>query len=165
MKGVYYSMAPRDRSRVPTADLLAMCTPRLLPFSEGAAGSAAVAARAADEEGVAVLEHGVAYRVKLGEDLSTGLFLDQRPQRAWLRRHLRDGDRLLNCFAHAGGYSIGESLFVGDENRRVPRNTALYCLRSCLRRSLWSHLLCTPRACSLFASTLLSFLFCHPHWS
>ena len=42
---------------------------------------------------------------QLGADLSTGLFLDQRLQRNWLRTHLGPGDKLLNCFAHAGGYS------------------------------------------------------------
>ena len=31
VRGVYYSMAPRDRSMVPTEDLLRICTPRLLP--------------------------------------------------------------------------------------------------------------------------------------
>lgn len=52
-----------------------------------------------------VLEAGVRYRALLGPQLSTGLFLDQRPQRAWLRRHA-GGMRVLNTFAHAGGFSI-----------------------------------------------------------
>ena len=37
--------------------------------------------------------------------LSTGLFLDQRPQRAWLARNAA-GLRVLNTFAHAGGFSV-----------------------------------------------------------
>jgi len=45
-------------------------------------------------------------KAQLGADLSTGLFLDQRLQRNWLRTHLGPGDKLLNCFAHAGGYSV-----------------------------------------------------------
>ena len=52
-----------------------------------------------------VLEHGTAFRVELGEKkLSTGLFLDQRPQRLWLRRHAANLT-VLNLFAHAGAYS------------------------------------------------------------
>ena len=64
-----------------------------------------------------VWEAGVRYRVRLGEQLSTGLFLDQRPQRAWLSGRspeghptqappLQEGMRLLNTFAHAGGFSV-----------------------------------------------------------
>ncbi len=52
-----------------------------------------------------VLEAGVSYAVQLGEHLSTGLFLDQRPQRAWLAEHA-SGMRILNTFAHAGGFSV-----------------------------------------------------------
>jgi 23S rRNA (cytosine1962-C5)-methyltransferase len=52
-----------------------------------------------------VLEAGVRYRALMGPQLSTGLFLDQRPQRAWLRQHA-GGLRILNTFAHAGGFSI-----------------------------------------------------------
>lgn len=52
-----------------------------------------------------VREAGVEYLATLGEHLSTGLFLDQRPQRAWLSAHA-SGMRVLNTFAHAGGYSI-----------------------------------------------------------
>ena len=63
-----------------------------------------------------VWEAGVRYRVRLGAQLSTGLFLDQRPQRAWLSGRagwrgayeppLSSGMRLLNTFAHAGGFSV-----------------------------------------------------------
>ncbi len=52
-----------------------------------------------------VREHGVGYLVDLGAQLSTGLFLDQRPQRAWLARNA-GGMRVLNTFAHAGGFSV-----------------------------------------------------------
>ncbi|MBU1431676.1 class I SAM-dependent methyltransferase [Myxococcota bacterium] len=52
-----------------------------------------------------VYEHGTAYLVELGSALSTGLFLDQRPQRAWLASHA-SGLRVLNTFAHAGGFSV-----------------------------------------------------------
>jgi 23S rRNA (cytosine1962-C5)-methyltransferase len=57
-----------------------------------------------------VTEHGVAFLVDLSaEQLSTGLFLDQRPQRAWLARHAA-GMRVLNTFAHAGGFSVAAAV-------------------------------------------------------
>lgn len=56
-----------------------------------------------------VAEHGIAYAIELGPQLSTGLFLDQRPQRLFLREH-SSGQRILNCFAHAGGFSVASAL-------------------------------------------------------
>lgn len=53
-----------------------------------------------------VQENGVTYLVSLDRDLSTGLFLDQRPQRAWLSRHCGPDTRVLNCFAHTGAFSV-----------------------------------------------------------
>jgi 23S rRNA (cytosine1962-C5)-methyltransferase len=51
-----------------------------------------------------VWQHGTPFRVHLGPSLSTGLFLDQRPQRAWLTSH--PPQRLLNTFAHAGAFTL-----------------------------------------------------------
>ena len=56
-----------------------------------------------------VVERGVRYQVDLGAALSTGLFLDQRAQRGWLSTHA-GGLRVLNTFAHAGGYSVAAGL-------------------------------------------------------
>jgi 23S rRNA (cytosine1962-C5)-methyltransferase len=53
-----------------------------------------------------VLENGISYLVSLDKDLSTGIFLDQRPQRAWLTRNCDRDTRILNCFAHTGAFSI-----------------------------------------------------------
>ena len=61
-----------------------------------------------------VYEAGVRYAVELGEQLSTGLFLDQRPQRAWLARMSKPVGRVLNTFAHAGGFSIASG-YAGSE--------------------------------------------------
>lgn len=55
---------------------------------------------------VPVLENGVTYHVSLDKDLSTGIFLDQRPQRAWLTRNCNEKTRVLNCFAHCGAFSV-----------------------------------------------------------
>jgi len=53
-----------------------------------------------------VVENGVTYHVSLGDALSTGIFLDQRPQRAWLTRNCSPETRVLNCFAHCGAFSV-----------------------------------------------------------
>lgn len=55
---------------------------------------------------VPVLENGVTYHVSLDKDLSTGIFLDQRSNRAWLTRNCNENTHVLNCFAHCGAFSI-----------------------------------------------------------
>jgi 23S rRNA (cytosine1962-C5)-methyltransferase len=55
---------------------------------------------------VPILENGVTYHVSLDRDLSTGIFLDQRPHRAWLSRYCTADTHVLNCFAHCGAFSI-----------------------------------------------------------
>lgn len=55
---------------------------------------------------VPVVESGVTYLVSLDKDLSTGIFLDQRPQRAWLTRNCCPSTHVLNCFAHTGAFSV-----------------------------------------------------------
>jgi hypothetical protein len=57
-------------------------------------------------ENLSVLENGVTYHVVLDKDLSTGIFLDQRPQRAWLTRNCNENTRVLNTFAHCGAFSV-----------------------------------------------------------
>ena len=57
-----------------------------------------------------VREAGVEYLVELGDQLSTGLFLDQRPQRTWLAKASKPWGRVLNTFAHAGGFSIAAAV-------------------------------------------------------
>eukprot|EP00594_Rhizosolenia_setigera_P017378 CAMPEP_0178968706 /NCGR_PEP_ID=MMETSP0789-20121207/18419_1 /TAXON_ID=3005 /ORGANISM="Rhizosolenia setigera, Strain CCMP 1694" /LENGTH=809 /DNA_ID=CAMNT_0020654697 /DNA_START=310 /DNA_END=2736 /DNA_ORIENTATION=- len=61
--------------------------------------------KAAPDE-LVVTENGVKYIVSLSEQLSTGIFLDQRTQRAWLKNNCSDKTRILNCFAHCGAYSV-----------------------------------------------------------
>ncbi len=69
-----------------------------------------------------VSEAGVRYAVELGHQLSTGLFLDQRPQRAWLAKSKRSWGRVLNTFAHAGGFSIAASV-AGAETVSIDLST------------------------------------------
>jgi hypothetical protein len=54
---------------------------------------------------IPIKENGITYLVNF-EDFSTGIFLDQRLQRAWLAKHCTPETRVLNCFAHCGGFSI-----------------------------------------------------------
>ena len=57
-------------------------------------------------EMIPIMENGVTYHVVLDKDLSTGIFLDQRPQRAWLTRNCNVNTRVLNTFAHCGAFSV-----------------------------------------------------------
>jgi 23S rRNA (cytosine1962-C5)-methyltransferase len=88
--GVYYLESSPDRSAMGSSGTV---RPRLL---EGKAAPALFP----------VLENGVTYMVSLDRDLSTGLFLDQRPQRAWLLKHCSSSTSVLNCFAHTGAFSV-----------------------------------------------------------
>eukprot|EP00815_Leptocylindrus_aporus_P000962 CAMPEP_0116074930 /NCGR_PEP_ID=MMETSP0322-20121206/16314_1 /TAXON_ID=163516 /ORGANISM="Leptocylindrus danicus var. apora, Strain B651" /LENGTH=518 /DNA_ID=CAMNT_0003564855 /DNA_START=13 /DNA_END=1566 /DNA_ORIENTATION=- len=88
LEGVYIFDGLRDRSMTGP-----LPKPRLL------CGSPA-------PENLVVRENGILYHVNLGDQFSTGLFLDQRPQRAWLRNNCDESMKILNCFAHCGGFSI-----------------------------------------------------------
>ncbi|KAL7531521.1 hypothetical protein ACHAXR_004092 [Thalassiosira sp. AJA248-18] len=87
--GVYYLPTKADRSIMGTEKL----KPALL---EGKVAP----------EFVPVMENGITYLVNLGESFSTGIFLDQRLQRAWLAEHCNEDTRVLNCFAHTGAFSV-----------------------------------------------------------
>jgi 23S rRNA (cytosine1962-C5)-methyltransferase len=52
-----------------------------------------------------VQENGLEFLVRLADGLSTGLFVDQRDNRAWLRQAAR-GKRVLNLFAYTGSFSV-----------------------------------------------------------
>lgn len=88
--GVYYFPTDRDRSITGPKKGI---KPSLL---EG---------RPAPDAGIEVTENGIKYIANF-DDLSTGIFLDQRHQRAWLSRHCTPNTRVLNCFAHCGAFSI-----------------------------------------------------------
>ena len=59
-----------------------------------------------NDDYLVIEENGVKYMVHLSNRLSTGIFLDQRPQRAWLLQNCNEKTRVLNCFAHCGAYSV-----------------------------------------------------------
>ena len=53
-----------------------------------------------------VRENGLAYRVDFGGGYSQGIFLDQRDNRAELRRRVGEGATVLNCFAYTCAFSV-----------------------------------------------------------
>jgi len=63
-----------------------------------------------------VRELGVDYAVRLGDGLSTGLFLDQRAGRRWVREASR-GRSVLNLFAYHGGFTV--AAVAGGARRTV----------------------------------------------
>jgi 23S rRNA (cytosine1962-C5)-methyltransferase len=63
-----------------------------------------VRGRAAKSE-LVVTEHGVPFLVRLGDGLSTGLFLDQRENRARVRA-MAGGKRVLNLFSYTCAFSV-----------------------------------------------------------
>lgn len=56
-----------------------------------------------------IREEGVPYRVRLGDGLSTGIFLDQRPNRR-LVRELARGAHVLNLFSYTCAFSVAAAL-------------------------------------------------------
>jgi 23S rRNA (cytosine1962-C5)-methyltransferase len=54
---------------------------------------------------VQVVENGMRFLIRPGEGLSTGLFLDMRQARAWVRHHAH-GLTVLNCFAYTCGFGL-----------------------------------------------------------
>ena len=91
--GVYYLQSIPDRSAMGTANN----RPILLEGKKA-------------PEYFDIIENGVKYTVSLDQDLSTGVFLDQRPQRAWLRDHCSNQTVVLNCFAHTGAFSVAAAM-------------------------------------------------------
>lgn len=56
-------------------------------------------------EAFPILENGLQYEVRLGEGLSTGIFLDQRENRRRVQA-LSGGARVLNLFAYTGAFTV-----------------------------------------------------------
>lgn len=81
----------------------------------GVAPSRPIRGNAAQGE-IEILEHGVAYLARLGDGLSTGIFLDQRENRRRLRA-LAKGKRVLNLFSYTCPFTIAAA--VGGASRTV----------------------------------------------
>ena len=74
-----------------------------------------VRGRASESESV-ILEEGVPFHVRLGDGLSTGIFLDQRQNRTLLRR-LTKGARVANLFSYTCAFSVVAA--IGGATRTV----------------------------------------------
>jgi 23S rRNA (cytosine1962-C5)-methyltransferase len=57
-------------------------------------------------EAFCIRENGLRFEISFQAGYSQGIFLDQRDNRAELRRRLRPGMRLLNTFAYTGAFSV-----------------------------------------------------------
>ncbi|WP_437965539.1 class I SAM-dependent methyltransferase [Sorangium sp. So ce260] len=91
-RGVYLKVRPKHASVIVDA--------RREEFSP----RHAVRGESAPEE-LTVLEHGLPFKVRLGDGLSTGIFLDQRENRRRVRELAR-GARVLNLFAYTGAFTV-----------------------------------------------------------
>jgi 23S rRNA (cytosine1962-C5)-methyltransferase len=58
---------------------------------------------------VEIVENGARFIIRPGDGLSTGLFLDMREARAWVRGHSA-GLTVLNCFAYTCGFGLAAGL-------------------------------------------------------
>ncbi len=57
-----------------------------------------------------IQENGVSYLMDMGAGYSQGIFLDQRDNRAEIRRICRPGMKVLNTFAYTGAFSVCAAL-------------------------------------------------------
>lgn len=102
-KGIYVKKRPTQASRVTDDEM------RRLVSSRAAWGQDA-------PERLEVQEGQRKYFVRLGDGLSTGLFLDQREHRRWMQCHAV-GKRVLNLFAYTCSFTVAAA--AGGATRTV----------------------------------------------
>lgn len=90
--GIYVKVRPKHASRIVDA--------RREEYSPSEAERGQSA-----PEAFTVHERGLPYRVRLGDGLSTGIFLDQRDNRARVRQ-LAGGGRVLNLFSYTAAFTV-----------------------------------------------------------
>jgi 23S rRNA (cytosine1962-C5)-methyltransferase len=96
LRGVYLKRRPKKAQDLSARDL------------EAHAPSLPVRGEPAPDE-LVVHEHGVPFHARLGDGMSTGLFLDQRANRARVRA-LASGKRVLNLFAYTCGFTVAAAV-------------------------------------------------------
>lgn len=102
-RGAYVVMRPKHASTI--------VDPRQEKFAP------TEAARGDDAENpFSILESGLAYRIRLGDGLKTGIFLDQRENRRRVRE-LAGGKRVLNLFAYTCAFTVAAA--AGGASRTV----------------------------------------------
>jgi 23S rRNA (cytosine1962-C5)-methyltransferase len=57
-----------------------------------------------------IRENGISYEISFQSGYSQGIFLDQRDNRAEVRRLMKPGLRLLNTFAYTGAFSVAAAM-------------------------------------------------------
>lgn len=105
VRGVYVKHRPKNASRI--VDSRRDDVAPKLPIAGDAAESPMI-----------VHENGMPLEVRLDDGLSTGVFLDQRENRARIRA-LADGKRVLNLFAYTGAFSVAAVLGGAKESSTV----------------------------------------------
>lgn len=75
------------------------------------------------DAGIVAFEGGLAYEVNLWEGHKTGFYLDQRANRALVRRYAA-GKAVLNCFAYTGGFSLAAAAGGAASVRSVEASQA-----------------------------------------
>ena len=95
-RGVYVKRRPKKAQTLSAGDL------------EFFAPSAPLRGEPASDE-FEVMEHGLRFLVRLGDGMSTGLFLDQREHRAKVRA-CASGKRVLNLFSYTCGFTLAAAV-------------------------------------------------------
>ena len=109
--GIYLKLPSKQASRI------------VDPRRDELAPSAAVRGAPAPAS-LTIRERGLEFEVRLGDGLSTGIFLDQRDNRNRLRR-MASGVRVLNLFAYTGAFTVAaiaggaRSTVTVDASRRA----------------------------------------------
>jgi len=91
LRAVYLKARPREAGR--------------LRGDERAARAPALPLRGEPVTWVDVQEQGLRFRIRPGEGLAVGLYLDTRDARGWVRRHA-EARTLLNCFSYTGAFGV-----------------------------------------------------------
>jgi 23S rRNA (cytosine1962-C5)-methyltransferase len=102
LRAMYWKARPREAGRLGGEERAARAPP--LPL------------RGEPVEEVEIREQGLRFRIRPGEGLAVGLYLDMREARGWVRSHAR-GRTLLNCFAYTGAFSVAAR--AGGASRAV----------------------------------------------
>lgn len=116
-RGIYVKRRPRMARDLAATDVADLAPP------------APVRGEPAPDE-LIVREHGMPFLVRLGDGLSTGLFLDQRENRGRVRA-MSSGKRVLNLFAYTCGFTVAavvggaaETLSIDASQRALDRGRA-----------------------------------------
>lgn len=93
VRAIWLKLRPRQANTLVSA-LQAGLTPAAPVWGQWPADQATIAR-----------EHGLGYGLQLDQGLATGLYLDQRDNRRWVRDHAR-GRRVLNTFCYTAAFSV-----------------------------------------------------------